>query len=224
MVIYPPQFEVLFSHFVTNCFRLGAQSRVKNEIAIRQILACYMEEGRHYHTFRHIMECLLHFDRIRHLLSEEDAHVVFFAIVFHDVVYDPRRRDNEEESILYMRRMTHDLQIDPKIILRVEALIGLTHHKDNTPVSPAADHFLDIDLAILGAEPPRYAEYTRQIRAEYAHVSDAQYKLGRRAFLGMMLARAKSGGIYRAEYFRDKHEKMAVENLTRELATLVSRS
>ena len=48
---------------------------------------------------------------------------------------------------------------------------------------------IDIDLAILGAAPVRFAEYEQQVRAEYAAVPLEMYKQKRGELLASFLAR-----------------------------------
>ena len=47
----------------------------------------------------------------------------------------------------------------------------------------------DADLAILAAEPQRYADYSAAVRREYAHVSDADFAVGRALVLRDLLAK-----------------------------------
>ena len=50
---------------------------------------------------------------------------------------------------------------------------------------------LDIDLAILAAPAERFAEYERQVRAEYAFVQEAAFRAGRHRILSGFLARPR---------------------------------
>ena len=47
----------------------------------------------------------------------------------------------------------------------------------------------DVDLAILGAPPARYARYASAVRAEYSHVDDAGWRRGRGEVLTTFLDR-----------------------------------
>ena len=77
---------------------------------------------------------------------------------------------------------------------------------------------LDIDLAILGAAPARFDEYERQVRAEYAHVAEADFRAGRARVLAGFLARPR---LYATEAFHGALEQRARANLARSLATLL---
>jgi predicted metal-dependent HD superfamily phosphohydrolase len=78
---------------------------------------------------------------------------------------------------------------------------------------------LDIDLAILGAAPERFAAYESQIRAEYAHVPEADFRSGRAQVLSGFLARPR---IYATAAFHDALEHRARENLAKALAVLAA--
>ena len=77
---------------------------------------------------------------------------------------------------------------------------------------------MDVDLAILGAPPERFDEYERQIRAEYAHVSDEAFRAGRMKVLQVFLARP---GIYSTDRMRKDFEDQARRNLRRSIERLL---
>lgn len=71
---------------------------------------------------------------------------------------------------------------------RVRALIMATCH-DAEPEGDDARRLVDIDLAILGADPARFAEYDAQVREEYRWVPDWLYRRKHREVLAGFLAR-----------------------------------
>jgi uncharacterized glyoxalase superfamily protein PhnB len=71
---------------------------------------------------------------------------------------------------------------------------------------------VDIDLAILGAGPMRFAEYDRQIRQEYAFVPADTYRLKRREVLRAFLERPR---LYATEPMHAALEELARRNLRR---------
>jgi predicted metal-dependent HD superfamily phosphohydrolase len=76
---------------------------------------------------------------------------------------------------------------------------------------------VDVDLAILGAAPERFAEYELQVRQEYAWVPGLLFRRKRRALLGQLLARPR---IYATESFHQALELRARDNLRHSLARL----
>ena len=59
-------------------------------------------------------------------------------------------------------------------------------------------HFLDADMAILGAPPARFDAYERAIATEFAAVPADRFRAGRARFLQRVLALPR---IYETEFF-----------------------
>jgi predicted metal-dependent HD superfamily phosphohydrolase len=179
-----------------------------------RLAEAYSGPGRHYHTLQHLREVLEVLDGFRH---EEPSPVAEVAAWFHDVVYDPRRADNEERSAEWMRRELVDLEINPDFIHRAAQLILFTQMHNAPGDDRAAAILLDADLAILGSSPERYAAYAEAIRREYAWVPESVYRKGRTNVLNSFLQRAR---IYQTHELFTAREMQARENLGHEIATL----
>jgi predicted metal-dependent HD superfamily phosphohydrolase len=76
---------------------------------------------------------------------------------------------------------------------------------------------LDADLAILGSDPPGYERYRAAVRAEYAHVDEAAWRVGRTAVLRSLLDRDQ---LYLTATARDRWTAAARVNMTAEVAAL----
>ena len=76
---------------------------------------------------------------------------------------------------------------------------------------------LDADLAVLGADADTYDEYVRNVRAEYAAVSDDAWRSGRSAVLRGFLERPH---IFATPTMAARREAQARRNLGSELASL----
>jgi hypothetical protein len=96
------------------------------------------------------------------------------------------------------------------IIESVADLIMMTAKHEPNPNDEAACLMSDIDLAILGSAPSRFAEYDRQIRHEYDWAPADEFTRGRAALFSSMLARDR---IYRTEFFHQEFESSARRNL-----------
>ena len=171
------------------------------------LLSAYQAPDRHYHTAQHLAECLAHFEAARHL-AERPGEVAL-ALWFHDAVYDVRGSANEALSARWARAALQDSGADAATAQRIERLILATRH-DAAPQAGDEQLLVDIDLAILGAPPERFAEYDRQVRAEYHWVPGLVYRVKRRAVLRAFLARPV---IYGTEHFRTRLEQPARRNL-----------
>ena len=193
---------------------LGA--RTVNGGLMNELVAAYSQGHRHYHTLQHLRECLAHCDAAASLAAHPEE--VELALWFHDAVYDPQRDDNEERSAEWAWRSILAAGCDEAIAQRVQALVLATKAHQAPADDADARLLLDVDLAILGAAPGRFAEYERQIRAEYAHVPEADFRAGRARVLAGFLERPR---IYLTSVFHDALEHRARENLARALGKLL---
>jgi predicted metal-dependent HD superfamily phosphohydrolase len=180
-----------------------------------QLVAAYSEPQRHYHTLQHLRECLAHFEAAASL-AKRPAEVEL-ALWFHDAVYDAQRQDNEERSAEWARRSILAAGCGEDVALRVQALVLATASHEAVADDPDLQLLLDIDLAILGAAPARFAEYERQIRAEYAHVPEPLFRAGRARVLAGFLARPR---VYATAAFHDALEQRARANIVTALSAV----
>ena len=189
---------------------------LKNELA-----ALYQAADRHYHGLAHIEAMLALAAEYRHLLHDPEA--VEAAIWFHDAIYDSRAKDNEAKSAeLAEKRLAG--RVGPHRLARVAAMINATatHQlppfRDENALDDAA-LLLDMDLAILGAEPAVFDAYEKAVRLEYGWVEEPMWRAGRSAVLQNFIARPH---IFNTQIFRDRFEARARENLDRSLRALQS--
>ena len=188
---------------------LGARP---DEATLHALLAGYGEAHRAYHTLQHLGECLAHLSREQD--GAERPAEVALALWFHDAIYDVHQHDNEARSADWARQAVLRAGLAPEVAERVHALVMATRH-DAQPAGADARLLVDIDLAILGATPARFAEYERQIRIEYAHVPPAVFEPRRRAILGGFLARDP---LYLTAPMRARLEASARANLGQAVA------
>ena len=174
--------------------------------------ARYAEPGRAYHGQRHIDLLLGMFAEIRGFLAAPDA--VELAIWYHDAIYVPLSSDNETASAALLRAEMAGLA-DPAL-LETAAVLVLATRAHAVPagiaLEVAADcaWFLDMDLAILGAEPDQFAWYDAAIRVEYAVVPEEEWPRRRPAVLATFLGRER---LYLTEYFHARLDTQARRNL-----------
>ena len=180
------------------------------------LLAAWREPQRHYHTLQHLEECLDRFDTVR--AQSDHPCEIELALWFHDAVYDVHAHayghSSEARSADWALRALAGAGLAPASCERVAALVMAT--ATHAPAAaPDAQLLTDIDLAILGAPPLRFAEYERQIRAEYAHVPAALFAAKRKAMLRGFLERAC---IYQTAHFKTHLESQARANLAKAVA------
>ena len=185
-----------------------------------QLLDAWREPQRHYHTLQHLTECLAFFDEVRDQ-TQRPADIEL-ALWFHDAVYDVRAHDNEARSARWADEALHAAGLAPDSVRRIHDLIMATRHGAAPAcANPDAALLTDIDLAILGAPEARFAEYERQIRAEYAWVAPEIYAIKRRAVLLGFLERE---AVYVTPILRHRFELQARRNLEQATADASSMS
>ena len=178
----------------------------------QRLLAAWTEPQRQYHSLQHLQECLAHLDAV--LDQAQHPGELELALWFHDAVYQLQAHDNERRSADWALRELQAVGAAPEVCSRVEALIMATCHAA-IPTEPDQQLLVDIDLAILGAAPARFAEYQQQVRAEYRWVPAPLYRMKRRAVLQGFLQRA---AIYSSAHFHQHLEAQARCNLQAALA------
>lgn len=151
--------------------------RVDAPPALREmVLEDLGSPARRWHGLLH--HALMLRDIARAGIESEDRRRLILAVLFHDIVYDATRPDNEEASVEVMRRWVPRDEGDA-----VAALILATKHHD-LDTDPLTRRFLEADLSVLWTPSARlYAFYAAGIRAEYGHVATQGYRDGRAAVL-----------------------------------------
>jgi predicted metal-dependent HD superfamily phosphohydrolase len=175
----------------------------------------YSANERAYHNLSHIQSLLVLSESLLDKIQNRDAH--YFAVWFHDVIYDTRRPDNEEKSAEFAAEALARLGVQGPTIAAVREMILATKHHRGEDLSWDMKAFLDLDTSILGAPEGIYEEYSRAIRKEYSWVPDALYREGRTKVLNDFLGR---GRIYHTEEIRAKYEAQARHNIAEEIKTL----
>jgi predicted metal-dependent HD superfamily phosphohydrolase len=156
----------------------------------RMIRRHYSERQRYYHTLNHLDDMFRHFDEVS---SSGDAVVdpivVQLSIFFHDIIYDPRRGDNEAQSAILFETFASEVQLAQDVQKTVSEYILRTakHHKAEGETTGDLALFLDIDLSVLGRDRAGYSKYAEEIRLEYQHVSTATFCQKRAQILATFL-------------------------------------
>ena len=189
------------------------KARLFKEIEYR-----YAENHRAYHNLGHIGYL---FQLLNTFVSNiANPAVVGFAILYHDIVYDTYRKDNEEQSALIAEKHLTELMVKKELIDHVKTFIVAT--KDHTILEDFTLHqdlayFLDFDMAILGEDFDTYKLYSKKIRKEYIQFSDEQYQAGRKQALQKFIS---STSIYTTPDFKLVMEETARKNMQMELGWL----
>lgn len=194
------------SHWKSHASTAGADAATIARIGA-DLRARYAEPHRRYHTLAHI-------EAIFPLVRGTRASL---AAWFHDAIYDTQRHDNEVRSAELAVTALGALRFDDATIAAVEQMIAATARHDPNGLDEDGLRFLDADLSILGADAPRYDEYARQIREEYAWVPEPVYRTERATVLAHFLERP---AIYFTSELRERFEATARANVSAEIERL----
>ncbi|HYG15315.1 MAG TPA: adenylyltransferase/cytidyltransferase family protein [Bacteroidia bacterium] len=162
------------------------QARLESFGIPATVLEKYSESHRHYHTLEHIIELL----KITKNSGRLSSDILFLTAVFHDIIYDPRRQDNEEQSAAFFRSVWKGDEATGKA---VEGIILETKtHKGSTEESA---FFQAADLYIFDRPLEEQITHERQVFREYAFVDWKDYREGRLKLLKTFNQNGKTEGL-----------------------------
>ena len=183
------------------------------------LLARHREKQRRYHTATHVAWVIRHVEELAATEPVDHLDEIVAAAFYHDAIYEPTHPANERASARLARRDLATLGWADDAIDRVGEMIEATAHASEATDDPRGDVaiLLDADLAILGADPAAYSSYVDGVRAEYRHVDDPEWRVGRAEVLQTFLDRPT---VFATATGRARWEARARANLTAELAAL----
>src|SRR5258706_16074366 len=126
----------LFLNFSANNDLIAEQSEF--------IISKYSERHRLYHNLSHVKALLLQAESLKRNFA--DFETIQFAIWFHDVIYNPKRTDNEIESAKLATEVLEKLRVAKDKIERVEQMILATQNHEARDLDFDGKLFLDLDL------------------------------------------------------------------------------
>ncbi|HXV27083.1 MAG TPA: hypothetical protein VD862_03635 [Candidatus Paceibacterota bacterium] len=196
------------------------------EPVYRDLRRRYAEDGRYYHTWAHISECIVRLDRFRHLAKHPDE--VEMALYWHDAVYAFLRgrkpvEDNEEQSAWLCRDAMVAGGAPDDVTVRCMSLIMATRHTGDVLTGDKA-LAADLDMAIMGESSRRYLQASTQIASEYQqgmNLTHEQFREGRTKFLTRTLQRFMVGPpLFHTAELAAKYTRQAEVNIRHELDLL----
>lgn len=171
----------------------------------------YASNNLAYHNIQHLQHMFTTYKELN--FSSENEDVLFLAIFFHDVVYDPRQKDNEYKSAEKARTTLTALNFPShKIEWCVQHILATENHEATEHVDTQI--LLDLDLSILGSDRDTYSQYAQNIRKEYSMFNDLDYQKGRIKALQHLI---ELPHLYQTEAARAYFYDNAIKNLNWEL-------
>lgn len=180
----------------------------------RELEKAYSGPKRAYHSFGHLESLLQELEPCKEQVVNWNA--VLFAVFYHDIIYNVRKKDNEEQSAIAGAKALQMIGADAKTIkLCYEHILATKAHR--LTGNSDTDLFTDADLSILGKDRDTYSLYCQQVRKEYKLYPDILYKPGRRKVVAHFLDMPR---IFKTTYFFTRYEAAARANLRWELEAL----
>ncbi len=195
-------------------FKLNASTSKK---LWSEIVHHYDDKNRAYHNLEHLEDLFQKMDMYKNELSDKKA--IAFSIWYHDIIYNPLSKKNEEKSAAYCIKRLQEIGLSLDFQQKVFKLICSTKTHTFENWKQDADKtdnafLLDFDLSILGSDPKTYEDYVAKIRKEYKRVPSILYKPGRKKVLQHFLEKDR---IFKTDLFYQLYEKKARENIQAEL-------
>lgn len=178
--------------------------------AIAHCLFARMNDFRlHYHTPIHILSI---FDFAReHKISLQ--HHETLAIWFHDAIYEPTNKNNEERSTDFMIALVSEYIPYEKYSAAANIIEDTARHLEPLQYN-SSDLVLDLDISNFACDCVEHLTANEAIRREFSQYSDLEFLKGRLDFLQKFLAK---GFIYRTPIFKEKFETKAITNIQEDI-------
>jgi predicted metal-dependent HD superfamily phosphohydrolase len=174
----------------------------------------YSGKNRHYHTLQHLENLLITLTEVKSEIQNWES--ILFTLFYHDIIYTALKSDNEENSALLAEKRMQQLSVSNDIIERCKNQILATKSHSKSTDSDT-NYFTDADLSVLGQPWEIYSLYYKNVRKEYAIYPDFIYNSGRKKVIQHFLS---MNSIFKTDYFYNQFEKVAKENLMKELSYL----
>jgi len=145
----------------------------KKQQKFNLLMAAY-DNGRHYHTTEHLLECFSAWEEVSHhpkIAGKVDERAVVLSVFYHDCLYNIRAIDNEAKSVDAWSedaKGVFDRELVAKVgraILATGQLLGYQAYAD-APIEALL--LCDLDLSFFArATTERIVAYEHQIWLEY---------------------------------------------------------
>ena len=139
------------------------------------------EPHRHYHNIDFLEKLIssINEDFGDGFLSETDRDKLVLTALFHKLIYEPIKEDNEEKSSEVFHRFCGEkYNID---LVEVKQMI--LDLKRGVPCTPLSKKFLDYNMSICQKDFESLLTWEKSLREEYSMVENSNYKEKRIKYL-----------------------------------------
>jgi predicted metal-dependent HD superfamily phosphohydrolase len=198
-----------------------ADQSVVTEPAWRNIVAAYGSPAnplcghpRAYHNLGHIADCLR--EAQTHSLEPKSYAILHLALIYHDLVYDVNRKDNELASAKIAVEALTQLGVPESATDQIYSAVVATDHQSLVS-EPLSQLVCDIDLSTLAVPQAAFQANSEAIRIEYRAIPNEIFYPGRKRIMEKFLERKK---IYYTPFYQEHCEAKARENIRTYIAEL----
>ena len=82
-----------------------------------EIEKSYSQKSRKYHNLTHLENMILELENVKDEISDYDS--LLFSVFYHDIIYKPTAKDNEEKSAEIAKTRLEKLNISQEKITRI---------------------------------------------------------------------------------------------------------
>jgi len=168
--------------FATNTKEVAIYLLIRSALSVNKLdfnvvrfTEAYSQPHRYYHTWKHIENMIMDLiDAPKTIGSNFIDERLIIAIVYHDLVYDPKLNNNEEKSAMKFVGDWKGSADDGKFIVSL-----ITDTKTHIPSSELSEQLIELDLNIFTKSLTDILEYNNQIFKEYQFYDWRAYHDGR---------------------------------------------
>lgn len=146
------------------------------------LLSMWNESHRGYHTQNHLLDLMNMINESKDKLSTKECDKLNLCAIFHDIIYDPKRRDNEERSAEFFLNCCED-KSNPDILQVNQMILDTKNHTSDNNLSKLFNKF---DMNIVERGYDDLLEWENGIYHEFQFSGD-RYKGVRLKFLESLL-------------------------------------
>ena len=155
--------------------------KIKEDINV--LLGMWNESHRSYHNLNHLSSLTSDINEsYKGKVSEKEYDKLILTALFHDIVYDPTKTNNEEKSAEFFVSLCQEKN-SPDILDIKQAILDTKTHKSTTSLS---EKFNKLDMSIVEKGFDDLLQWEEGIHNEYSFAGE-KYKEGRLQFLESLL-------------------------------------
>ncbi len=160
--------------------------KYKIKADVNMLLDMWNESHRHYHNLEHLTDLIeqIYESYGSSKIDEKQKELLCLTALFHDIIYDPSKSDNEEKSAEFFLSLCED-KTNKDILSIKDAILDTKEHKSSSTLS---EFFNKYDMDVCERDFDELIKWEEGIRSEYVpFYGEEAYKKRRLSFLESLL-------------------------------------